>query len=417
MDGSELFLDGYEANETVFHSVVNSTEYEIESYKGEHEKEYCVYEVKNGVRDGTAELFDDGMVKMRWRMKNGARDGKYVLFDKGVVVREGRWMDIGNSEERVIDNSKVELSMVIRKDGEVVYQGGYGEMMQRKGLGMEYENGVLKQFGEWEDDELVELKQRFVNEYEMIEYGKGSNQNLFSHRPIYIGGYIFDEASGLMKRSGPGRVMNKLTGVCKYESEWDNGVEKKDKRVVLYDGWYCDHDPGQSTREAITKATLETVVSPLSLLSGPLRIEEVKTGNRVFNDASMEKLQLSSLPNLKRLEIGNDCFGSTRLFDLQDLSELQTVTIGKRSFTLSRSRPSTKREDGLCRLTNCPKLTSFQVDMSSFLDYNTLSLNDLPSLQQLQLGSDCFYGADSFLLKGEVHDCSSPFRPFSFTVY
>ena len=379
-------------------------EYEIERYQGEHANEYCVYEVKDGVRDGTAELFDDGVVKMRWTMKNGERYGKYVLFDQGVVVKEGRWMDVGNCEERMIDNSKIELKMVIRLNGVVVYKGGYNERMERDGLGTEYENGVLKQYGEWKNDGLVELKQRFINEYDMVEYDEGCNNDLFSHRPIYIGGYILDEESGVMKRSGPGRVMNEWTGVCEYESEWENGVEKEDKRVVFHDGWYCEHTSGESTREAITRATPVTAVLPPSLLSDPLKVEEVKIGNNAFNDTSIGKLQLSGLPYLKQLEIGSDCFGSARSFDLQNLSELQTVTIGKKSFTLNKSRPSVKREDGLCQLIDCPKLTSFQVDDSTFADYSTLSLSNLPSLQQLQLGNYCFYRADSLLLASTVWD-------------
>ena len=55
---------------------VRGKEYEIERYQGDHANEYCVYEVKDGVRDGTAELFDNGMVKMeneewsaRWSLR------------------------------------------------------------------------------------------------------------------------------------------------------------------------------------------------------------------------------------------------------------------------------------------------------------------------------------------------------------
>ena len=46
----------------------NGKEYEIERYQGDHSREYCVYEMKNGIRDGSAELFENGMVKLRWLM-------------------------------------------------------------------------------------------------------------------------------------------------------------------------------------------------------------------------------------------------------------------------------------------------------------------------------------------------------------
>ena len=84
----------------------NGKQYEIERYQGDHASEYCVYEMNNGIRNGTAQLFDDGVLKLKWNMKNGVRDGSYVLFDKGIVVREGKWNDLGKEEERMITKPK-----------------------------------------------------------------------------------------------------------------------------------------------------------------------------------------------------------------------------------------------------------------------------------------------------------------------
>ena len=162
--GRELLLDGYMTKGNTVQKLYGGKEYEIERYQGEHANEYCVYEIKNGVRDGTAELFDDGMMKMRWTMKNGVRDGSYVLLDKGVVVGEGDWVELGKEEEKVMENRQNGLRMVIRSNGVVVYEGGFNKSLERDGLGLEFENGVLKRCGEWRDNELIEWKQRFVNE-------------------------------------------------------------------------------------------------------------------------------------------------------------------------------------------------------------------------------------------------------------
>ena len=62
-------MDGYLTKGKAIQKSYGEKEYEIERYQGEHANEYCVYEMKDGIRDGTAELFDDGMVKMRWEMK------------------------------------------------------------------------------------------------------------------------------------------------------------------------------------------------------------------------------------------------------------------------------------------------------------------------------------------------------------
>ena len=171
MKRSELFLDDYATIGPVYKRILDGKEYEIEQYQGDHANEYCIYEVKKGVRDGSAALFSHGMVKMRWRMKKGVRDGKYVVFENGVAVREGAWSDVDVNEERVIENRRHGMVMAIRLDGKLIYMGEFNQSMERNGNGYEYEDGELKRYGKWENDKLIELKQEFTDAHEMIEYG------------------------------------------------------------------------------------------------------------------------------------------------------------------------------------------------------------------------------------------------------
>lgn len=361
-------------------------EYEIERYQGEHSNEYCVYEMKNGVRHGTAELFDDGVMKMRWKMKNGVRSGRYVLFDKGVVVREGEWINLGGSEDRVIENRRSGLVMVIRENEEVVYEGGYDEKMQRDGLGYEYEHGVRKRYGRWEKEMFVEVKQLFISTNEMIEYTNGSVSDLLSRKPIYIGCYLIDEASGLMKRNGCGRVLNEHTGVCEYESEWENGEEKEDKRVTLSDGWYFKPEHEESVSQTEFDDALnpeDCVVYPLSLASHPLAIEELTISDNEFGNMDITRVDLVGLMRLKRIRIGRLCFRSVRLLEIDGLNELESIVIGCCSFTSATSNLdvwSSTQMDGVCRIVNCPKLKSIQIGDDSFSDYHSFELSNLPSL-------------------------------------
>ena len=96
----------------------------------------------------------------------------------------------------------------------------------------------MKCYGKWKDDQLVEVKQRFLSPSEMIEYAAGATSYLLSHQPVYVGGYEMDEASGIVDRNGHGRVMDPDTGICDYESEWENGKEIESKRISLHEGWY-----------------------------------------------------------------------------------------------------------------------------------------------------------------------------------
>ena len=97
--------------------------------------------------------------------------------------------------------------------------------------------------------------------------------------------------------------------------------------------------------------------------------------------------------------IGDECFGKVRVFELDGLSELESVVIGRESFMISRYY---ERNDGSCRIVNCPKLKSIQIGFESFEDYHSFELNNLPSLQSIYMGGYCFYYAPSFSLTGLI---------------
>ena len=356
----------------------NGKQYEIERYQGDHASEYCVYEMNNGIRNGTAQLFDDGVLKLKWNMKNGVRDGSYVLFDKGIVVREGKWNDLGKEEERVITNHQSGLKMTIRHNGNIVYEGNFDGEMKRNGYGFEYANGVLKCYGKWKDDQLVEVKQRFLSPSEMIEYAAGATSYLLSHQPVYVGGYEMDEASGIVNRNGHGRVMDPDTGICDYESEWENGKEIESKRISLHDGWY--HVPMSN----------QPMIATPSIIPSPLTIETLTIGDNSLCDPTVSTLHLSNLPNLKSIEIGDNCGVTISDVLLEFLDSFHSLRIGKKSFTTCESNWPIERSNRTFTIHHCLALESIEIGESSFSDYSSFSLTDLPFLSTLSLQSHSF---------------------------
>jgi len=121
-------------------------------------------------------------------------------------------------------------------------------------------------------------------------------------------------------------------------------------------------------------------------------------GNDQYNEASRTQLKLRRLVRLKRIVIGDDCFGKVRVFELDGLGELESVVIGERSFRISYY----VRNDGSCRIVNCPKLKSIQIRQFSFDDYHSFELNNLPSLQSIDIGRECFQHVTSFSLTGLI---------------
>ena len=142
----------------------------------------------------------------------------------------------------------------------------------------------------------------------------------------------------------------------------------------------------------------QVIVIPSSLTSNPLGIEELKIGNNGYDDDSVTELKLSWLVRLKRIVIGDECFGKVRVFELDGLGKLESVVIGESSFRIDIYG----RNDGSYRIVNCPKLKSIQIGDWSFYDYHSFELNSLPSLQSIDMGEWCFHYAPSFSLTGLI---------------
>ena len=125
---------------------------------------------------------------------------------------------------------------------------------------------------------------------------------------------------------------------------------------------------------------------------------ELVTANGLFNEDSITSLNITHNGELKRIEIGGGCFGKARVFELDGMSELESVVIGEYSFRVD----TIERNDGTQRIVNCPKLKYIEIGFRSFEDYHSFELYNLPSLQSIDIGWQCFRYAPSFSLTGLI---------------
>ena len=246
------------------------------------------------------------------------------------------------------------------------------------------ENGKREYEGEFKGD----MESGFVREGKGKEFANGSRMAIYSG----------DWKNG--KREGMGTEYKGFKSV--YTGEWKDGLrdgkgeEMDENGEVVRSGWWVD---------GIHESEITPILIPSSLTSNPQTIEELKIENNSYNDSSVTELKLSGLVRLKRIVIGDECFGSVRLFELDSLMELESVVIGQKSFTVSKDYESiihSTRTDGTCRIVNCPKLKSIRVGVYSFADYHSFELNSLPSIESIDIGDHCFHYAPSFSLTGFI---------------
>ena len=443
---SQFDLSGYFSDGREIIRNYNGQEYHIQKYQNPHNQEYTVMQFKDGVANGTAQLFERGIIKLSWIMKNGVRDGALTVYNNGVVDYVTSWdsMDCKSGKDKAVNIRKVvnhdcgkrQLVITMADSEVIVYKGEFNpETLMREGWGFAYdeEEGVEKHYGYFIQDQLVHIKQEFIEDpsqsngqRRMIEYsGPEDDQNakeILNRRPIYSGGYIFDDDKQVFVRHGNGYVINELSGICDRLSEWEKGEEVKDRNRLLYGGWFDEGDSCQSIRMSVIDENEKKrreeeeeerrMNESISLCDGlqftQIRgLETLITQSSQYNgncsDISKMELKLIDMPRLKRIEIGSSCFQNTRGFILENLNCLEEVKVGEHCFRFKYGsnlyQKSDERNDGIFRIVNCPKLRTLQLGDNSFCDFKTFHISNVNSLSSIDFGKCCFVFSD-FSLKG-----------------
>ena len=70
-------------------------------------------QMKDGLPDGTAQLFTNGLLRLQWTMSNGKRVGEVTVYEDGVAVKRVNWLYFYSLEdERAIENQRTREVMI-----------------------------------------------------------------------------------------------------------------------------------------------------------------------------------------------------------------------------------------------------------------------------------------------------------------
>lgn len=394
-DLSSLLLDGYLPKGEPVRTKCGEKEFATVSYKGTHSNEYAIFEIKNDQYDGTAELYDEGVLKMRWNMSGGDREGTFVLYEDGVATREGKWDDLKSDSDTMtwIEDSEDGLQMAITHNNQLIYRGGFNDSYQREGFGIEFADGQPTLTGEFVDGTLIHIYQRILSPSRMIEFdGRGNENNLpiLSRHPIYIGGFHYDAERNRCFRNGRGNQLDAATGVCVAITEWVNGIEETPAKREVQQRLH--ENRGDSPRGMVTPL-------PREFVSNPLTAEEVTISGNSWNEADLSEVVFCNLPRVKRITVADGSFTHVRRFIVRDLHQLESVDIGKNSLSFEFSGYPPRRNDGEFQIVNCAKLRHVAIGAKSCSDYLSLSLSQLDALTELLIGDYGFHHSSEFRLQ------------------
>ena len=262
----------------------------------------------------------------------------YVVNDQKVLKVFGNHQigDISyNKEQSIVEEGIVDLDHGSRFEGLVLKDEKEGKI------------GIPFGYGEMHDDNGLLIYKGIMINWKRFGYGTSYHDNGMKEYE----GYWCDD-----NRFGIGSIFDRK-GMFVNDFMWYNGIESD----IDYEG-----DGSE----------------PLNIGMKHLKL----TDNCVLFD-----WDVSLLLNLKSIEIGNDCFGSVKTFEIDGLNRLKTIKIGNNSFT-QKKYDFGNDESKSFHILNCESLESIQIGEFSFSDFaGDFELKNLPQLQSIQIGyySDC----------------------------
>ena len=192
--------------------------------------------------------------------------------------------------------------------------------------------------------------------------------------PIYIGGFRYDEDNETFAREGKGCLIDERSGIATRECEWKDGKEVSGGDLI--EGRYDIHEMKMGISQT----------KDIEILS--LQVSDLTISSNCCND--LNALDLNRFEWLRSIEIGDDCLGSVKTFQIDGLNRLKTIIIGMNSFTQVKGGPWSHMSNmqSSFHILNCESLKSIQIGEYSFSDFaGEFELKNLPQLQSIQMGT------------------------------
>ena len=292
-------------------------------------QEYCELILKNDVKDSHLMLcknglcwYHEGLIKGSHSVMKLSLDGVIeVNVDSHEVLRVNGEDVSGIEHAQVLDMSDDGE----RWEGDVLRNEPYG-------WGMAYDSENRMAYEGFRIGEVnVCYGTRYYSDIQKVEY-EGE----------WCGG----------QRWGRGIQYNR-SGSTVFDGEWMDD-EQLSKRVVLTEENQCLHN----------------------------HITELFIQDNSCNGREWSVLDLSFMPNLQVLEVGNECFVNVNEVKLVGLNRLERVVIGDDCFTRSTDYDPNRH----FHLKNCESLRELKMGRYSFCDYSVCEIENVPSLEVIEMG-------------------------------
>ena len=311
-------------------------------------------------------------------------DGICYTYDNGVLKRCCNY--IHGKESIVLKEFQGDLMKELDANGNTIYEGGYSPTLEshfcRNSIGKEYIQGNLVFEGQWTSNKRNGLGKLYCHEHVGFEghwtngivegAGKVFNENgKVIHEGIWKDGklelsdcVIEVNDEGIKKTAVTRKTVKPLT------------IKSRSKKwiwilvtvlLLIAVGFILVLVLGHSSDEATitTKEEWETI---------PDDVKSITIPSGSCNENDFNTLDFSNFVKLESVTIGDDCFEYVSEVKMKDLSYLNSVTIGKNTFTEHKNSYPTGDTAKSLLIDSCSSLSQVSIDSFSFSDYNAFSI-------------------------------------------
>ena len=155
----------------------------------------------------------------------------------------------------------------------------------------------------------------------------------------------------------------------------------------LYNGWE-EKGMDVSFRAVAVKSVTDYTVSVKSLNEWKnlvVTVRHVRIVSNCCNEEEMKAFDLSAFKQLKSLVVGDDCFGNVSDARIIGLNQLESVVVGKNSFTKHKNG-SVNDKNSKFYLMNCSMIRELKMGCFSFSSYCVCMIENVPSLEVIEMG-------------------------------
>ena len=177
-----------------------------------------------------------------------------------------------------------------------------------------------------------------------------------------------------------------------YEGEWfegmrwGRGIQYDRNGDVVYDGeWLFDKPLETRLVLSVGQKWLHN------------RIEELIVNDNCGNEKGCPELYLKYLPRLRKLIVGDHCFKNVKWMRMVKLRDLESVVIGRSSFTSDEQGPLGSVYHFW--LKSCPKLRELRVGDDTFAHCDECLIEGVGLVEVVEMGSNAFLNTPSLELK------------------